>query len=47
MASAVTAELSMGPFYVTQPNPWVNPTHGQLWVTNLRLPSQPQRIIAA
>ena len=23
-------ELSMGPFRVTQPDPWVNPTHGQL-----------------
>jgi len=41
------AELSMGPFCVTlsnpthpltdptQPNPWVNPTHGQLWSVGL------------
>jgi len=32
-------ELSMGPFFCdpTQPNPWVNPTHGQLCSHRLRM----------
>ena len=37
--SASTPELSMGQFFVTQPNPWVNPTYGQLCpCTPLRFP---------